>query len=797
MNPSNSDWNDQADNALLNAFSLASHRASPSLEDGAAFVDEPSSLSFHEDSRKAKKKGKKKSKFKRDVSSSQTSLMGGQIQVGSNLESSSVGNESGDWNVRKSERQLNLATVEQRNDLGDFYLSNLNHFGGQLSPRRRVKSLKDSLHYDVDDLSSDGFKLVEPSSSYFPLPRNEQYSRRAAPGSQDVLAQSPIHSESMILASDARSLSGDGMSVLTGEDLSEYMREIGADKGEASHDLLVTYMMSMGADRDSAQRLAFTFFAEQNKVAARSHGHSARHFGADEWHSQPPIRHIQPAAITTKTREIERLNSQDLNRVNSHHDGGDSNCSDTTSRVGPLVTASAVEIIQAKDDRSDLPLVYAESAPIGYKQLLHEKPCRRMLYLVISLLVAGIICAALFGIVLKQQETAIGTSTPTMTPSLAPTFIADDILAMATKLSGSEAFRSVSSPQFRAVGWMSSIDEVDTSGIGQIFAQRYATIVLYYSFDGKNWIDQEQWLNPTSHECDWSTTIVCEYGDFETRVVTGFNAAHNNLQGTIPFEIGLLSSSQSFRIPKNNVGGTIPSTIGRMSALSVLDCSSNQLDGTIPSTIGGATNLILLDLSKNKLTSTIPVAVFTLKFLRTLVLESNNLSGPLDNAVNDLQALVTIDLRDNELTGSLPLNLDAIPTLDTILLDYNLFTGPLPNVTAGLLQRAVISLSHNQLSGDLRLDQNFDPGQIDQTSIRLRYLDISYNKLDGSLSSVFDYLPSMQHLDLSGNAFVGSFPSNTGWLGIEFLAASSNSLTGAIPVGWPALSTFEEIPMVR
>lgn len=802
MKSSESEWNNQVNHVSLNDLSLASHRNSPSSEDGAAFADEPSP--FKEDSREAKKKARKKFKSKGELPLSQTSLLVRRIGMVSNIKSRSGGNDGMDWNVRKSHRQSVLATtaLEQTNDLEDIHLSNLNNFGGKDSPGRG-KPWKDSLHYIADERSSDGFKLVEPSSTYFSMPSNGKYSRRAAPAPEDFLAQSQVNSElprdgeSTILAGNTRDLAGDGLSVLTGEGLSENMHEIGADEEEVSHDLLVTYMLSMGADRDTAQRLAYTFFAEQNTVSARNHTHAVQQYGV-KGHLQYPIRHIQPAIITSKAREIERLNSRDLKRENSLHDTGDSDCSYPASRIESLVTASAVEIIEATGRNSDMPIVYTESAPTGYKQILRKIHCRILLCFVVFFLIAGIICVVLFGAVLNQLETAIDTSIPTATPSLAPTFIAEDILARATKLSGSDVFRSVSSPQLRAVGWMSSIDEVDTSGIGQIFAQRYAMIVLYYSFEGKNWIDQEQWLNPTLHECDWSTNIVCEYGDFETRVVTGFNAAHNNLQGSIPIEIGLLSSSQSFRISKNNVGGTIPSTIANMSLLSVLDCSSNQIEGPIPTTIGGATNLILLDLSKNHLNSTIPLGVFTLPFLRTLVLESNKLSGRLENSLNDMQTLVTIDLRENDLFGSLPLNLfESIPTLETIMLDYNQFTGSLPYVTAGLLQRVYISLSHNQLSGDLLLDPNVDPGQIDQTNIRLRHLDVSHNKLGGSLSSVFEYMPTMQHLDLSGNTFIGSFPSSAGWLGIDFLAASSNKLSGTIPVGWPTLSKSFTFNLLR
>jgi hypothetical protein len=58
---------------------------------------------------------------------------------------------------------------------------------------------------------------------------------------------------------------------------------------------------------------------------------------------------------------IERFNSQDLNREYSPQDAGDSIGSNVARRIEPLVTASAVEIMELKTRSSDMSLVYAES----------------------------------------------------------------------------------------------------------------------------------------------------------------------------------------------------------------------------------------------------------------------------------------------------------------------------------------------------------------------------------------------------------------------------------------------------
>jgi Leucine-rich repeat (LRR) protein len=336
---------------------------------------------------------------------------------------------------------------------------------------------------------------------------------------------------------------------------------------------------------------------------------------------------------------------------------------------------------------------------------------------------------------------------------------------------------------------MSTFDSIDTSGLGSAFAQRYALVVIFFSLQGEGWTNQEKWLDPSLHECAWSSGIFCQYDLSEQRVVTGFDATRNNLQGSVPDEIGLLTSSESFRIPKNTVGGTLPSTIGKMTSLSVIDCSENEIEGSIPSTIDGASNLIQLDLSSNKLNSTIPNELYSLNLLRTLSLRSNRLSGPLNESIIALQSLVSLDVRNNSLSGTIPLGFDSFPSLDIVWLDYNQFTGMLPNITNAITRKQILSLSHNNFVGNAQLSPDFNfTSVLSGEDSRIQHIDVSYNKLSGPISNTFFFLPNLKYFDLSGNSFTGTFQSNIGWLGIEHLAASNNALTGTIPIGYPTLS---------
>lgn len=79
----------------------------------------------------------------------------------------------------------------------------------------------------------------------------------------------------------------------------------------------------------------------------------------------------------------------------------------------------------------------------------------------------------------------------------------------------------------------------------------------------------------------------------------------------------------------NQLNGTIPHEIGRLTMLLVLDLSQNNIGGPIPDSIGNLTNLEILDLSRNNLTGLIPVSLTQLHFLSTFSVASNNLSGPI------------------------------------------------------------------------------------------------------------------------------------------------------------------------
>jgi hypothetical protein len=254
-------------------------------------------------------------------------------------------------------------------------------------------------------------------------------------------------------------------------------------------------------------------------------------------------------------------------------------------------------------------------------------------------------------------------------PSAAPTIISDEIMSVARSISGAAALDDPNSPQFRAVGWLSTFDQVDPEGFGLPFVQRYVLTTLFFSTNGENWLDKEDWLNPKLSECDWTSGIFCEKDVTNHFIVTKIDLTRNGLSGSLPEELGRLEELISLRFPKNSVAGTIPSSIYELRSLEVLDMGFNLLNGQLPQNVGNAIELSGLVLNDNDLSGVLPPSLWSLSLLRVLDMSSNQLSGTITDNVNNLVKLVTLDLRNNLFSGEFPRDVEKMEKLDFLLLE--------------------------------------------------------------------------------------------------------------------------------
>lgn len=113
----------------------------------------------------------------------------------------------------------------------------------------------------------------------------------------------------------------------------------------------------------------------------------------------------------------------------------------------------------------------------------------------------------------------------------------EDILS-SVSFDGGKALRTPWTPQNQAYNWLLEDPNLSLYS-NQTKIQRYALATMYYSTNGDNWTNNAGWLGH-GNECDWYSTLdgaSCSNGS-----MMYLHERSNNLAGTIPEEIGILSN---------------------------------------------------------------------------------------------------------------------------------------------------------------------------------------------------------------------------------------------------------------
>jgi len=242
------------------------------------------------------------------------------------------------------------------------------------------------------------------------------------------------------------------------------------------------------------------------------------------------------------------------------------------------------------------------------------------------------------------------------------------ILAGALFLGGASAHPAAASGAFAAAAplWDCS------TAAGISLADCQALVALYNGANGPNWTDHTNWL--TDAPCsDWYG-VTCDPDD---RVITLALPA-NELNGTIPAQLGDLTSLQILDLSDNELSGTIPSHLGNLASLVWLKLGSNELSGSIPPQLGSLASLEWLELSYNNLGGSIPPELDGLAHLRWLNLYSNQLSGAIPVRLGNLAGLEQLVVGSNQLNGIPPAELGNLANLSVLLLSSNPLSGSLP-----------------------------------------------------------------------------------------------------------------------
>ncbi|KAM3713180.1 hypothetical protein ACB098_01G237200 [Castanea mollissima] len=135
--------------------------------------------------------------------------------------------------------------------------------------------------------------------------------------------------------------------------------------------------------------------------------------------------------------------------------------------------------------------------------------------------------------------------------------------------------------------------------------------------------------------------------------------------------------------------------------LKEFEAAHNQIGGSISPGIGGSMMLQRIDLSGNKLSGPLPYQLGNLKNLRWMLLGGNKLTGGIPFQLGKLTSLMVLDLSRNALTGTIPASLTNAFSLETVLLDHNGLYGDIPSSFSTLTNLTKLDVSFNNLSGHI------------------------------------------------------------------------------------------------
>ncbi|XP_059624386.1 systemin receptor SR160-like [Cornus florida] len=273
--------------------------------------------------------------------------------------------------------------------------------------------------------------------------------------------------------------------------------------------------------------------------------------------------------------------------------------------------------------------------------------------------------------------------------------------------------------------------------------------------------------------------------------LSSIDVAENGLSGSIS-ELSSLSSCSSLRtlnLSKNNLDFTVVAYADLNLNLEFLDLSNNRISGesVLPWLFsGGCGNLRYLSLKGNKVAGAI-IPVSKCLTLEHLDLSQNNLSSTFPT-FSDCSVLQHLDLSSNKFSGDISTVLSGCKSLSFLNLTNNLFSGPIPKIPSGSIE--LLYLSGNDFHGEI-------PWYVTDVCSSLVELDISENKLSGTVPESFSSCSSLQLFDISSNNFSGELPIDTllNLTNLKTLVLSFNNFDGGLSDSLSKLPYLETLDL--
>jgi Leucine-rich repeat (LRR) protein len=364
-----------------------------------------------------------------------------------------------------------------------------------------------------------------------------------------------------------------------------------------------------------------------------------------------------------------------------------------------------------------------------------------------------------------------------------------------------------------------------------------ALVALYNATKGSGWTNHTNWLS--GNMSTWYGITLDG-----NRRVTAINLSGNNLNGTLPVELGNLSKLVTLKINGNKIRGNLPSlsentelttfwvqnnrlyfsnlTASEITPADVTSYTYQPQDTIIPLSFDQFDSELTVEavadgndvyswyrstVGIGNLTQTIPVetegsynCVLTNTVYSALTLYTDTIAVAF-STVSDSIALVHLynetngaqwTNHSNWLTGKINtwfgVTLDGSRRVQKLLLPRNKLAGTITPLVGNLTHLTQLNLSNNELSGHV-------PTEIENLT-QLTILRLYSNQLTGTIPTGINRLTLLTELGLHSNQLTGTIPSGiTSLTALQSLKLGHNLLTGTIPTNINTLNQLTWLAM--
>ncbi|XP_022134124.1 probable leucine-rich repeat receptor-like serine/threonine-protein kinase At3g14840 isoform X2 [Momordica charantia] len=262
-----------------------------------------------------------------------------------------------------------------------------------------------------------------------------------------------------------------------------------------------------------------------------------------------------------------------------------------------------------------------------------------------------------------------------------------------------------------------------------------------------------------------NATIVCH--------VTHIILKSQRLQGVLPTQLYRLPYLEILDLTRNYLSGEIPPQWGSMKLVGI-SLLGNRVTGSVPKEIGNITTLEQLILESNQLSGSLPSELGNLPSLTRLILSSNNFTGELPASLGNLTSLIDFRISDNNFAGQIPRFIQNWVNIGKIQIQASGLSGPIPP-EIGLLE----SLTDLRIS-DLNGASSPFPSLNNLT--KMKNLILRNCNITGVLPDNFDGMKSLKILDLSFNKISGQIPTSfRSLVMVDEIFLTGNLLNGSVP----------------